>query len=742
MAKFRRVSRLAVMASLLAVVATFLSIWWPIFARYYVPTPHFGDELIQASRDAPSQAVLAELTTMGLAYAPPMSPAALDRAAEQIRRGVLDLPGYPPTPIQLPFSARDLEAGLPTWQLQFASLAAPDILLEAYRQTGKDAYFDLARDMIAAWAKYERSAWLPKGFLWNDHAIAGRVSVLTKFWDMYRHRPDFDPAVAQAVLTLVARSGELLAKPGQFTFATNHGVMQNLALLNIAAAFPALPDAARFRQTALARLTDQMGFYIDREGVVLEHSAGYQSFGVYLTGVALRLLTLNGIAIPPDWADKYRRAQAVLAMLARPDGTLPLYGDTDSGRGELPKVASVTGGYASPLALPTHSRPEAASALYPVAGYSVWWDGLKDWPDEANLRQTVMAWSYFRGHGHKSADEMSLMLWAGGQTWITNSGYWPYGVWGRDHAMGWEGSNAPHLAGESRLSQRQTRLVGYADRGSLKVLDLQREGPGGYQVRRQLLHLGPDIWVVLDSTADKAEGESTTTWTTYPGVRVDPGPFPGAYRLEAPGGGAMDVVFESAAHREIKRYAGSRSPFAGWVVVNGAPTAAPAFVVTQPARSSWALAIWTLNKASGASSFTGRPRMIAWQDATHWTVELPLQGGSITLSRDGNRVTQAGQGPGFEAAAAMLTPPPDTRAQTAALRSAFEAAAQKYERVGDFFNYRLKISYLLLGIFLVQELFFLAYGKWKGRHRTALRLANAVAWVGGAVWLYLFYFTL
>ena len=153
----------------------------------------------------------------------------------------------------MPFSPDDLDGVPPGIQLWFAGSGVPDILLRAYAATGQEPYFALARDMILAWDHYERTAWQPRGYLWNDHATAARVRVLGEFWRLYRQRPDYSPEVGRVVLEQAARYRALLADPGRFTFATNHGVMQNLGLLEWPRPFPSLPDAERpssWRRTA------------------------------------------------------------------------------------------------------------------------------------------------------------------------------------------------------------------------------------------------------------------------------------------------------------------------------------------------------------------------------------------------------------------------------------------------------------------------------------------------------------
>ena len=91
----------------------------------------------------------------------------------------------------------------------------------------------------------------------------------------------------------MSRSGRLLSEPSNYRWRTGHGVIQNLALLQIAAAFPSLPDSPRLKAVAVERFQAQMNYYVGREGVTLLHSAGYHFTGTYFLGMALRLCALN-----------------------------------------------------------------------------------------------------------------------------------------------------------------------------------------------------------------------------------------------------------------------------------------------------------------------------------------------------------------------------------------------------------------------------------------------------------------
>ncbi|MDH5534624.1 MAG: heparinase II/III family protein [Betaproteobacteria bacterium] len=718
----------------------FSSIWVPEFSHYYVPGARIADDVVMQSRATPSDSVLQELEEMRLAgMAGFRSDRELIAAAQHLLKGELKLPNSVPWKFAVPFSATDLTTA--SSQLQFASLIIPSILLDAYGLTGRQEFFALARGVITGLAEHERAAWLPEGFLWDDHATAARIPVLIKFWRLYRMRTDFDPGVARIVLQLLARSGQLLAKPSHYTFRTNHGVMQNLGLLHLCIAFPEIPGARGWCKTALDRFTEQMRFFVNVEGVVLEHSAGYHAFGMELLGMISRCLTLMDRPIPSDWRDKYWKARAYYGDLRRPDGTLPMYGDTGS-NASIPLVTAPDGaGRTAALQRARDWRPDRSFGLFPIAGHAISWRGLEKWPEPHDLAQTVATWANFPGHGHKLADELSVVLWSGGQTWVTNSGYWPYGHWGREHAEGWEGANAPHLLGEPKNSVRTAELLGFADDGRVTVLDLRRQSPAGYSARRQLVQLGSELWVVLDQIQDSTPRRSITLWTVDPALAIVEEPFENAFRLKSRGSGAtMSAHFLASAGTEIKTFRGSRQPFAGWVVSEGTPTPATAFRIEQPSGNSWALALWVPEKRDGAATVSAPPEMLEWISGDRWKLSIPMHTGNVVLQRMGGEVILQEGAQTKDTVRITLAGAPDVSAERAVIRSAFEAAEVQFgKRHRDLYRYRLKISYLLLAILAIQEIIFLLLRKIMGRYQLALRVALSSAWLIMGAWIVFVY---
>jgi hypothetical protein len=246
-ARLRQPARLSAIATLPFLVVPFLVlllVWVPEFAHFSVPHVSITESMVAAARQTPEDAVLEEAREFYLLPIDGRQGELEVSIAEGILEGRLELPELPPAQIDLAFSADDID-GLPSeLQLWYAGFVVPDLLLAAHVETGREEFFAAAEGFIASWDRYERGSPLPRGLLWNDHAVAARVRVLAEFWRIYRARPDYRPEVGRAVLEQAARYGHFLSSPGHFTFSTNHGVMQNLGLLHLTLSFPTLPDSA------------------------------------------------------------------------------------------------------------------------------------------------------------------------------------------------------------------------------------------------------------------------------------------------------------------------------------------------------------------------------------------------------------------------------------------------------------------------------------------------------------------
>lgn len=721
----------------LLLLMTLAVVWVPELRHWYVRPTSLPADGVAAARSVPDAQRLHEIGQMQLRGL--MVPAdRLQATAEAITQGSLPLPGFATLPIGLPFRASDLEAGSPTWGLMFASLVAADTLIEAHRAGGPEAWFDLAREMIVAFARHEDARWLDQGLMWNDHATAARIPVLAKFWSLYRQRPGYDEATARQVLRLVSRSARLLARDDAYAWRTSHGVLSDLALLQVAAAFPGLPEAPMARQTALRRLQAHLPYWINAEGMTLLHSAGYHSGSLYHLSLMLRLSTLADAPIPADWWQRFDRAIDLEARLRRPDGSLPLLGDTLNLGGQAPPLvtARAAQGHALPLR-PLVLAPVPPSAVFlPAAGHAVWLDGTAADGTPGSRSQTVLTWAYHEGLGHKLADELSVLLWSQGRSWITNIGYWPYGGWGRDLAEGWSGSNAPHLVGEKTDSRRSSSPLFVGSQGDDRFIELRREGPDGLAAHRQVLRLPAlDAWLVLDHGQDRSAREVDAAWT-----------FDAALSLRAAGGGdrfiaqaagdraAMHVALASSTGALPRTYKGSRSPFFGWMVVERDPRPASTLVQRRPSNQGWSMV--GLQWTAEASDQTGPLTMQRWQGPAQWTAQWSTRAGVVEITRNGLQLQWQGAATG----SMTLQAPDPGAAARAETQAALSKAAGQYRRFAEVVTYREKVSRWLLAAFAGQMVLLTALHLWRRRSHAVLHAILHALWAAGAAWLGLVYF--
>ena len=727
--------------SVLAPLVVLGVIWLPEINHHYVSETEIASDRLEEGRREVPDAVLDEIRGYRLIPRKWKDSAELIGVADKMLQGVAELPGYEPVTLHLPLEAADLSKGSGLWGLQFAGLVVPEVLLDAYRQTGREEYYEKARDMILDFGYFERGALFDRGFLWNDHAVAARARTLGDFWAAYRHRRDYDPRIAAAVWRFAERTEEMLSKPDNYTFATNHGVMQNLALWHLCIAFPTMKNCEADKQLALRRLTEEFDFYVAPDGVILEHSAGYHEFGTFLLGLALRYSTLLNIEVPREWAKKYELAKVFYAEIRRPDGTLPTFGDTEDQTDPqgIPIALEQANGKFSALEPAKEWRPESAFQVYPLSGYVLYWEGMENWPATNDLAQAVLVASYFRGHGHKHADELSALFWAGGQNWWTNAGYWSYDDPNRTFAEGWNGSNAPHLAGESPGSDRKASVVGFAHSKEVVAAEAERRGPGNFVARRLMLRFRQDIWIVADSYSGSAGSSVRTFWTTAPGMSVETVGDGSEFVLRSKTGTALRASFLGVPKLQLSRYRGSRTPFAGWVMHQESPQPVEALLAEQPSGQGCAFTVWSLQRQHLSRSIENGPiaSNVECKGETSWSIRVNSEAGVETVERRGDEIAYSGGVTRAKVVRVTLeTVSRQVERETSIVEEAYGKAAAHYPRFRDLMEYRRRASVAVIILLVSQELALIAVRRRWNSVVSGVQMLAVLSWAATGVWLH------
>ena len=728
-------SGLFLIVNICCVVTAFAVIWVPEFMHYYVATPAISDTEIQKLIDSPMNELFDEINRYSLGVEK-YTDAQKIAIANNILQGELDLIKHPYIKISLPFSAKDLFKGGQTFQLITNSLIIPDILIDAFSLTKNEKFFNLAIDYFILWHDYEKSSWIDhSGFLWNDHAISTRTHVISKIWRHYRENERYSKKEAKYIIESAMRSALFLAKSDHFTLRSNHGVMQNIALLHIAISFPSLKKSHEYALLAANRLNEQFSFYINDEGVILEHSAGYHEFGVELIGIYLRYMTLLNIPIDESIKEKYTKAKLFLKKLRRSDGTLPMFGNTNHVvQSPLLLTDMSEAGHFTELVPIRDSPPTAGHYIYPIAGYNIQWNHTHDFQPEPITSQAMMVWSNFATRTHKHDDELSFLLWANGQTWWTNIGYWPYGNDYFHKASSWEGSNAPHYVNESSQSQRLTNLLYAGKVLSGYFIDLERITEDGYKNRRQLIFFKPNIWIIIDNSYDKLDRITHQVWNTYKDIEIKSLDDENSFLLKSKKTiYDLQVNFIGSKYFQLHSYFGSLYPFSGWNALSKKIYKTNAFLSSNRG-NSWSIAISRLVNSQKPS-----PQLKKFISAEEWLIAFPDHLDLHSIERKNNRII-------FSSLKEKHILIPENynynlfNKSITKINGNFLALKKKYRIYKPLHHYRVKITKIMLGILLVQEIFFV-FLRWlrKINYLNVMRLLSSTAWIVICLWLPLYF---
>jgi hypothetical protein len=77
----------------------------------------------------------------------------------------------------------------------------------------------------------------------------------------------------------------------------------------------------------------------------------------------------------------------------------------------------------------------------------------------------------------------------------------------------------------------------------------------------------------------------------------------------------------------------------------------------------------------------------------------------------------------------MLTRSAGIEGKVTAIHEAHEKLSRKYPRFGEYLEYRLKATYLVLGLIALQETVFAVYKLFTRKYYFLLRGLSAIAWV-------------
>jgi hypothetical protein len=349
-----------------------------------------------------------------------------------------------------PFPAVDLAAGWAwqvnpladrSWQWRFNWLSFISYLLAHHTATGDLKAVCMAIEAAVSWVgTFPASAGPrhPFEFAWHDHGTALRAEQIGLLVHHVEKHSLWEACGEKGARELLARAclehGQMLATDRFYSRHTNHGLEQSRVLLMLGVAIrPALPEPAQqWVEIATARINAELRHSFTDEGVHVENSPAYHAFVVKVFLGLIDDYRDAGLPELEAWMQETGpKALDYLSRIIRPDGLLPIIGDTEA----LPVTNSFarafegTPAYLEFLYVQTKGakgrKPGSLHRIYPASGYAIF---RSDWHPGAEFSQAMHL--VFKAGAlsnyHRQQDDGSIVLYAFGEDWIIDSGLYNY----------------------------------------------------------------------------------------------------------------------------------------------------------------------------------------------------------------------------------------------------------------------------------------------------------------------------
>lgn len=356
----------------------------------------------------------------------------LQEQGQQLCEGTFALGDFEPVSLgaELTWGEDPLEDRRWLWLLHGWSFA-PALLAAGWFADAPDLraqrrLLDLALD----WSRKNHGASAPSSMSWHDHATGLRLEQLLRIWEAARREGALEAAEVQEVVQMVVSHCAMLSRDDFYTAGTNHGYDQMIALLSASQVFAELEGAPQWRDLALERLTAEVRGGFTSEGVHTENSPGYHASMLNRLVVLQRLLQAYGLELDFAFDEVLDSGLRFLAEVTRPDGRMPIIGDTQA-RPISPSFRKCTDYGAHLVYMFVQSggvrgRPEPETVhVYEESGYAIFrdaWSGLGGPQDTVHL----VLKSGHLSHYHRQDDDLSLVLYAHGGDWLIDAGLYRY----------------------------------------------------------------------------------------------------------------------------------------------------------------------------------------------------------------------------------------------------------------------------------------------------------------------------
>ena len=509
-----------------------------------------------------------------------------------------------------------------TWELNrhayFVTLG------RAYAYTRDVRYVHKFRDLLLDWLTrnpvgVDRPNW------GSVLEVAYRVNTWLWAYHYFLAVSAFDDETLLTCLRGLWIHGRYLATNLEYHVPNNHLLLESKALAMLGLLFPEFKDAGEWLRRGLSILWQQVRRQVGPDGVHGEQAIMYHQV---ITSELLEMLVLlenNGLATPTDVLGIFARMLDFERAITKPDGQIPLIGDSALGDSYL-RFSTLNGGAAllgrddltiggldeatlwlvgSERVRWLRSRSGTSSTsdsrAFPDGGYFVMRHGNGQ---GSYLIFDCGPFGYPPAPGHGHADALSFELYAGGRTLIVDPGVYNYHL-GAEWRNYFRSTAAHNTLVVDSLDQSLLVGLWHVLRPAQATLhewitaeqfDLVSGSHDGYTRlgspithRRYILFVKPEYWIVLDLLNGQGEHRFDLYFHLAPDAQVSLDSTSGTAWVRHVDGVGLMICPVRNGGAQAQVITGSLDPIQGWVSqYSGEKRPAPALrysqVTTAPAR--------------------------------------------------------------------------------------------------------------------------------------------------------------
>ncbi|QTN00776.1 hypothetical protein ERJ70_16710 [Sediminibacillus dalangtanensis] len=291
-------------------------------------------------------------------------------------------------------------------------------LIEAYKKTGNEEYIQKGYEIIKDWIDNNPYGNPAHDLSWHDEGTAKRLITWLNYFDSAKST--LNKEQLKFLFSHMIEHADILLTDDFHTTNTNHGMFQDEALIAFGDYFDSFSKSSLYSLIGKKRLQDYFDFIVSREGVHLEHSPGYHQIVANSVKGYKDFFHANGDDTQYHYyKNLYDKMADYYAWIIKPDGTLPLIGDTFSEVEPSTTLWQDNEYYQYSLTQGKDGiMPNNTSVVFEDAGYAIFRDEWNKGIDATYIHFTA---AYHTDY-HKHSDDLSVWIYAKGHDLITEAG--------------------------------------------------------------------------------------------------------------------------------------------------------------------------------------------------------------------------------------------------------------------------------------------------------------------------------